>query len=147
MDAELHTTQRAADHGHSPLIGIEPSATLREAAKLLEAEAIGAVAVMDGTKLVGVLSERDVARALAHDADADADQVEAWMTASPITARPDDPILEVALQMLDDGIRHVPLVDQYGKATGMISLRDVERPLLLQAMTPPPRASDQASSG
>jgi CBS domain-containing protein len=140
MDAELHTAERAADHGHSPLISIEPSATLRDAARLLEAEAIGAAAVMDGTKLIGVLSERDIARALAHEADPDADLVDAWMTSSPVTARPDDPILEVALQMLDDGIRHLPLVDRYGKATGMISLRDIERPLLLQAMTPPPRA-------
>jgi hypothetical protein len=42
--------------------------------------------------------------------------------------------------MLDEGIRHLPLVDRYGRAEAMISLRDVERPLLLQAMTPPARA-------
>jgi CBS domain-containing protein len=75
----------------------------------------------------------------AHGAEPDVDVTETWMTRSPVTARPDDPILEVALQMLDEGIRHLPLVDAYGRAEGMISLRDVERPLLLQAMTPPPR--------
>jgi CBS domain-containing protein len=139
MDAELHTAERAADHGHSPLISVEPSATLRDVARVLDAEGIGAAAVMEGSTLVGVLSERDVARALAHGADPDADRAEAWMTRSPITARPDDAILEVALQMLDDGVRHLPLVDRYGRASGMISLRDIERPLLLQAMTPPPR--------
>ena len=139
MDAQLHTSERAADHGHCPLISVEPRTTLREAARVLAAEAIGAVAVMDGTTLLGVLSERDVARALARGADPDVDRAETWMTSSPMTARPDDHILEVALQMLDEGIRHLPLVDAYGHAEGMISLRDIERPLLLQAMTPPPR--------
>ena len=139
MDAQLHTIERAADHGHCPLISVGPTATIREAARVLEANGIGAVAVLDGTALVGLLSERDVARALAHGAQPDIDATETWMTRSPVTARPDDPILEVALQMLDEGIRHLPLVDAYGRAVGMISLRDVERPLLLQAMTPPPR--------
>jgi CBS domain-containing protein len=139
MDAQLHTTERAADHGHSPLISVEPATTIRAAARVLEANHIGAVAVMDGTTLVGLLSERDVARAIARGANPDADLAETWMSRSPVTARPDDPILEVALQMLDEDIRHLPLVDAYGRAEGMISLRDIERPILLQAMTPPPR--------
>lgn len=140
MDAQLHTTERAADHGHCPLISVGPDATLRDVARVLDGNAIGAVAVLDGTTLVGLLSERDVARALARGADPDVDLVDTWMTRSPVTARPDDHIIEVALQMLDEGIRHLPLVDAYGRAEGMISLRDVERPLLLQAMTPPTRS-------
>lgn len=137
MDAHLHTSERAADHGHSPLISVGPDVTIRAAARVLEGNHIGAVAVIDGSALVGLLSERDVARALARGADPDADLVETWMSRSPITARPGDPVLEVALQMLEEDIRHLPLVDAYGKAEGMISLRDIERPLLLQAMTPP----------
>ena len=140
MDAQLHTAERAADHGHAPLISVEPDTTLREAARVLEANAIGALAVMEGTALVGLLSERDLARALARGANPDLDLAETWMTRSPITARPDDKVLEVALQMIDEGVRHLPLVDAYGRAEGMISLRDIERPILLQAMTPPARA-------
>lgn len=135
MDAPLPTTERAVDHGHRPLISVAPGTTLREVARVLEANEIGAVAVIDGTALVGLLSERDLARALARGADADVDLVDTWMSRSPRTARPDDNVLEVALQMLDEGIRHLPLVDQYGKAEGMISLRDIERPLLVQALT------------
>ena len=139
MEAQLHTAERAIDHGHSPLISVGPTATLREVARVLDANAIGAVAVLDGPTLVGLLSERDVVRALRRGADPDADWAETWMSRSPVTARPGDHILEVALQMLDEGIRHLPLVDAYGRAEGMISLRDIERPLLLQAMTPPSR--------
>ena len=54
-----------------------------------------------------------------------------------MSARPDDTVLDVALQMLDAGTRHLPVVDDLGRAQGMVSLRDLLRPLVLQAMTPP----------
>ena len=138
MDGAIPTTEPASAYGHAPLISVDPDTSLQAAAELLHGKDIGAVAVTEGTKLVGVLSERDVVRALARGG-ASADPVSDWMTSSPITARPDDPVLDVALLMLEEGIRHLPLVDAYGKQVGMISLRDIERPLLLQAMTPPPR--------
>jgi CBS domain-containing protein len=143
MDTELHTTEPASAYGHAPLITIDGDATLRQAAQLLHDHDIGAVAVVEGTQLVGVLSERDLARALARGAASDTDTVASWMSGAPITARPDDPVLDVALQMLEEGVRHLPLVDAYGKPHGMISLRDIQRPLLLQAMTPPPKVGDR----
>jgi CBS domain-containing protein len=50
-----------------------------------------------------------------------------------ISARPDDPQLDAAFIMLDDVIRHVPLVDEDGTVTGMVSMRDLLPPLLAEA--------------
>jgi CBS domain-containing protein len=138
MDATIPTTEPASAYGHSPLISVDHEQTLQAAAELMHRHDIGAVAVTREGELVGVLSERDLVRAMAR-AGSREDSVTKWMTGTPVTARPDDPVLDVALLMLEDGIRHLPLVDEFGHHTGMISLRDIERPLLLQAMTPPPK--------
>jgi CBS domain-containing protein len=138
MDATIPTTEPASAYGHSPLISVDAGQTLQDAAELLHRHDIGAVAVLREGELVGVLSERDLVRAMARAGSRD-DRIATWMTGTPVTARPDDPVLDVALLMLEDGIRHLPLVDEFGNHTGMISLRDIERPLLLQAMTPPPK--------
>lgn len=119
-----------------PLVTAEPDNTMREACRIMDEHDIGALVVVRGEHVLGVVSERDVAHAVSMSADLDEARVATWMTSPAITARPSDPILDVAYLMLDAGIRHVPLVDEYGTVTGMLSLRDIERPLLEQALTP-----------
>jgi CBS domain-containing protein len=135
----LNTRVPISTLSHGPLVTVGADATLRAAAHQLYADTIGALAVMGAEGIVGVLSERDLADALAKGADPDVATVAEHLTSPVITARPDDPVLDVALQMLDGGIRHIPLVDEYGRPQGMVSLRDLIRPLVLQAMTPPER--------
>jgi CBS domain-containing protein len=133
----MYTRDKASEHGSATLIATAPTTTLRAAAQELYRADIGILAVRDEGHLVGLLSERDLVRAVAHHADLDTLTVAEAMSSPPVTARPDDPVLDVALVMLDDGIRHLPLVDEYGRQAGLISLRDLIRPLVLQAMTPP----------
>ena len=56
------------------------------------------------------------------------------MTTYVISARPEDPLFDVAAQMLDDAIRHLPVVDENGGVVGMVSVRDLLCPLLLDAL-------------
>jgi CBS domain-containing protein len=133
------TTERrmVADYGTHELIGTVPSATLREAARLLRSADIGALVVRDHHGLVGLFAERDLVRALADGRDPDQATVGTAMSVPAVTARPEDRVLEVALLMLDRWIRHVPLVDADGHEWGMLSLRDLLRPLVVQALEAP----------
>lgn len=137
----LSTREPISTLSHGPLVTVAPEATLRDAAQQLYADTIGALAVLGEHGIVGVLTERDLVDALAKGADPDIATVADHLSAPVISARPADPVLDVALQMLDGGIRHIPLVDEYGRAQGMVSLRDLIRPLVLQAMTPPERVA------
>jgi CBS domain-containing protein len=108
----------------APIVAIEPTATMRQAARLLADEDIGAVAVLGPVGLVGVLSERDIVRALATGAHPDATSVDAVMGEHPWSVGADASIEEVANLMLRAGIRHVP-VRADGDVLGMVSIRDV----------------------
>jgi CBS domain-containing protein len=133
----LNTRASAATISHGPLVSIPPDATLRDAAGRLHADTIGALAVLGEHGLVGVFSERDLVDAVARRVDLDVARVEDHLSRPVMSVRPDDTILDVALQLLDGGTRHLPVVDDLGRAHGMVSLRDLLRPLVLQAMTPP----------
>lgn len=135
----LNTREPVSSLSHGPLVTIDPGATLRGAAHQLYADTIGALAVEGEEGIVGVFTERDLVDAIARGADPDRATVADHLSSPVVTARPGDPVLDVALQMLDGGIRHIPLVDDVGRAQGMVSLRDLIRPLVLQAMTPPER--------
>jgi CBS domain-containing protein len=94
------------------------------AARMRQAE-ISAVAVIDDrAELVGIISERDLARALADRVDPDMVQVSAYATESVELATPDEDSAEVAARMLDAGIRHMPVVSD-GRLVGMVSMRDL----------------------
>ena len=136
----LNTRQRAEVIGHGPIVTIPDDATLRDAAGLLHSHSIGAAAVSGPNGLVGMISERDIVDAVARRADLDTARVVDHLSAPVMSARPEDTVLDVALQMLDTGTRHVPLVDALGRPSAMVSLRDLLRPLILQAMTPPEQA-------
>ena len=140
----LHTREPVSTVGHAPLVTVGPEATIRTAAHQLYADTIGALAVVGPQGVIGVLTERDVVDALAKGVDPDVATVADHLSAPVISARPGDPVLDVALQMLDGGIRHIPLVDEFGSALAMVSLRDLIRPLVLQAMTPAERVGQDA---
>jgi CBS domain-containing protein len=91
--------------------------------RMLE-ENVGAVAVCDGPRLVGIFTERDVLRLAGEGADLDNVNVEDVMTRTVVSVSPDDGIIAVAELMGERKIRHVPVV-QDGNLLGMIGIRDV----------------------
>jgi len=105
-------------------ITVAPEDTLGEVAERMTRQNTGAVVVKDFGRLIGILTERDMLRAMAarvHTSDA---RVRQWMTADPITAPPDMDLDEAARIMLDNGFRHLPVVDGQS-ILGVVSLRRV----------------------
>ena len=113
---------------------VEPGATLRGVAHTMWAEDVGALVVGDPRHPIGLISERDVVAELGQGADPDAKTAEEAMTNYVVSARLGDPLFDAASEMVDDGIRHLPVVDDGGNVVGMISARDLLRPLLLDAL-------------
>lgn len=99
--------------------------TLRDVADILAAKHIGALLVVDRDGgMVGIVSERDVVRAIArHGADALEDAVSTVMTRDVVTARESDGVIEAAQRMSDGRFRHLPVLRD-GKVVGMISTGD-----------------------
>lgn len=113
---------------NSTVVAVESDATLRSAARSLNEAAVGTVVIMDGRRVSGILSERDVVRALAAGADPDRSAVVEAMSSSPRYATPQDELRTGMDIMLAAGIRHLPVLDD-GELVGIVSMRDLARHL------------------
>ena len=105
-------------------ITVAPEDTLGEVAERMTRQNTGAVVVKDFGRMIGILTERDMLRAMAarvHTSDA---RVRQWMTADPMTATADMTLDDAAQVMLDNGFRHLPVVDG-SNVLGVVSLRRV----------------------
>jgi CBS domain-containing protein len=105
---------------------IKPTDTIGTLAHQLQQQRVGAMVVScDGQTVDGIISERDVAYAVAsHSGDLRSLPVSALMTSKVITCSPDDSIAEVSRVMSQRHIRHLPVADG-DKLAGLISMRDV----------------------
>jgi CBS domain-containing protein len=100
------------------------TATVIEAARLMKQENIGALLVVDGSRLIGIFTERDALfRVLAAGRDPAVTLLADVMTAQPQTIHPDEPFLHALRIMHEGGFRHMPVVE-YDRPLGMVSVRD-----------------------
>ena len=110
--------------GHK-VVAIPADATLKEAADLLSEKKIGAAVVADGKKLGGILSERDIVRAISKFGAAVLDKpVRETMTQNVITCSRADTVDHLMGIMTGGRFRHVPVVEE-GEMIGLISIGDV----------------------
>ena len=109
------------------VITVMDSATLADAARTLAQHRIGALIVQgQGNGLAGILSERDVVRAIAADGPSALDRsVEAYMTRSVVTCVEADTIEGLMEVMTQGRFRHVPVLDEGQRVAGLISIGDV----------------------
>ncbi|MFA7429148.1 MAG: CBS domain-containing protein [Rhodospirillaceae bacterium] len=108
------------------IVGVSPTATVAEVATMMADRRIAAVIVTEGSRLAGIVTERDMtARVVAAGRDPSTTAVSAIMTANPDTISPDQPPVEALRMMADRGYRHLPVVDDAGKVVAMISVRDL----------------------
>lgn len=106
------------------VLTVQTGASLREVAEALHRAGVGAAVVTDADQPVGIVSERDVVRALAEGGDPDSIWAGDAMTPDPVWSGPDDEIAAVAEAMRLHEIRHVPVRSQ-GRLIGIVSVRDV----------------------
>ncbi len=107
-------------------ISVTPDKTVREAAKVMANKGIGFLVVVDSNdprKVVGVLSERDIIRALASNKE-DA-KVEELMTKDVVTVKDTDTLYKAAKLMREHSIRHLVVVNEDGIPVGVLSIRDL----------------------
>jgi CBS domain-containing protein len=104
---------------------VTPKATVREAARTMAERNIGAIMVTEGSRLVGIFSERDImSRVVAKDLDPDATLVESVMTRNPDSLSPDATVRDAMRLMVAHDYRHVPVMDGQ-KILGIVSARDI----------------------
>jgi CBS domain-containing protein len=114
-----------SEHMSRDLLTVSAGDRLGEAAKRMVARGVGAVLVMEGERLEGILTERDLMRAVATGYSDDA-SVSDWMTRHPETVEVSDATDHAASLMIHGGFRHLPVVDG-GRVAGIISIRDLMR--------------------
>ena len=107
------------------LIEVAPDDTLGEVAERMSEANVGAVIVKDYGRLIGILTERDMLKAMAARVHTSEARVRQWMTEDPITVPVDTDLEEAARTMIGNGFRHLPVVDEVGQVIGIASLRRV----------------------
>lgn len=110
--------------GSGKMITVEGDATVVAATRLMTRNHVGALMVMNGQRLEGILSERDVVnRIVAEGLDPKSTSVYEVMTRPVVTASPGDKAVDALRTMQENGFRHLPVCDN-GRPVGMVSLRD-----------------------
>ena len=114
-----------ADKGRE-IVSIEPAATLKSAATLLAEKRIGAVLIFGADhRIIGILSERDIVRAIGERGAAALDEpVSQTMTRKVSTFTEGETLVSIMERMTEGKFRHVPVVDQ-GRLAGIVSIGDV----------------------
>lgn len=108
------------------VIAVAPEDTLGEAAERMAGDNVGSAAVLEHGRLIGILTERDILKAVAGRVHSSEARVREWMTPDPITAGEDTPAEEALETMMEHGFRHLPVLE--GERTiGIVSIRDVMR--------------------
>ena len=104
---------------------VAPDTPAEALAALMARAGVGAVAVLEGARLVGIVSERDIVfRLVAPGRPAATTPVAEIMTADPVTLDIDDPVSGALAAKLGDAFRHLPVVDS-GRVVGVLSYRDI----------------------
>jgi CBS domain-containing protein len=113
-----------------------PDNTLLEAAREMLEASTGSLAVIRDGRLAGVLTERDVLRAVAGGVDTEHALVGQWMSSEPDTVSPEVEVEEAAQWLLEAGYRHLPVLE-HDELIGIISIRDLLWAILAPATEPP----------
>ena len=112
---------------------VAPDATVYDAIVQMDERRVGALLVMRGEQLVGVISERDYTRKVILLGRASKEtQVEEIMSSNVISVRPDMSLGECLKLVTDRGIRHLPVVDETDKVVGLLSIGDLVRAVVAQ---------------
>jgi CBS domain-containing protein len=113
------------NHMSRDLLRAEPTEAITQVAQRMVERNLGAVLVLDGGRLLGIMTERDIMRAVARGLHGDA-VVGDYMSKDPETIEPDDSMQHAAVLMIHGGFRHLPVVER-DSVVGILSIRDLMR--------------------
>jgi len=108
------------------VVSVAPEDTLGEAAERMAEDGVGSAVVLDSGRLIGILTERDLLRAVAGRVHTSEARVREWMTVDPMTATEATSADEAMRTMLEQGFRHLPVIEE-GRTIGVVSLRALMR--------------------
>ncbi len=109
------------------VLSVGPAHTLRQAARLMSGQRVGAAVVVDSSHPgIGILTERDILDSLGAGQDADTELVADHRTADVVFASPDWTLEQAAAAMMAGNFRHLVVVDGQ-EVTGLLSMRDIVR--------------------
>jgi CBS domain-containing protein len=107
------------------ILTVDPSLPLSDAAARMNDRGVGAALVLSGEHVSGILTERDILRAVA-TGQVEGTHVAAWMTRDPETVEIGDSTAQAAAIMIHGGFRHLPVLEE-GRPVGIVSIRDLMR--------------------
>ncbi len=126
----MKLVQHLLDSKSHGIISVAANASVFDAIKLMAERTIGSLLVMDGDKLLGIVTERDYARkVIIKGRSSESTQVSEIMTADVCTAIPQDTVNNCMTIMSERKIRHLPVVDD-GTVIGMISIGDLVQAII-----------------
>jgi CBS domain-containing protein len=126
----MRTVRQLLEAKTPEIYAIAPEAPVIEAIRLMAEKRIGAVLVMEGTRLVGILSERDYARKIVLQGRSSSDTpVRTIMTADVVTVRPEDTAEHCMQVVTEQRIRHLPVI-RGGEVLGVVSIGDLVKAVI-----------------
>jgi len=129
MTTVAQILQSKADH---TIFSIAPAASVFDAVKLMSEKNIGALLVMEGGKIVGVVTERDYARKIILMSKSSKETpVRDIMTTQVMYVRPNQTSDECMVLMTENRVRHLPVMDQ-GKLIGLVSIGDLVKDVIAE---------------
>ena len=116
---------------HNPIV-MKPSDTVADAIRVMAEHNIGAVVIVDERfRPIGIFTERDLLmKVCAKGLDPSKVKLEDVMTRDPVTIKEDTPVLQALEIMMNFGFRHLPIVDENGVLVGIVSIRDLSKPMM-----------------
>ncbi len=121
---------------HKPAVVVSDDITLTDASRVLDANKVGAAAVLDGEhRLVGMVSERDLLRSVGHGIDPSSTRVSEVMTRDPIALHTTDRVATALEMFRDHRFRHLPVLDG-DRVAGILSIRHVVRVAHIEEVQP-----------
>jgi CBS domain-containing protein len=123
---EVHAIRPLIAH---QVINVDPRMSLAEAARKIHAGGVGSAVVMSDQG-PGIITERDLLRAVAEGADLKQARVEDFVTGNAVTASPDLDVREAARLMTQQRFRHLVVVGPHAEVEGILSMRDVVAAML-----------------
>lgn len=103
---------------------VSPNHSVRDAIAAMKPDPSGAVIVVEGVRIVGILTDRDILKKVAANTSALSEPVAAYMTPDPVVLRDDDMMAYALNKMGDGGFRHIPVV-RNGDLVGMVTGREI----------------------